>query len=150
MRQDSASESPIDRRIGDSKSGIEISDEEALVVFEALGIGKHDLRILREMQPFDQKVIDLAIDGLAAAVVGDQTMQDLANALAETATVPLRRRSARFTLHKAAIEDRFNPGILQRAIDNRLDGVGQGPRVFAGQRITPRLREIIIDHKQGF
>ena len=133
------SESPIERRIGTAENFVEIADEDALMSFKGLGVGDQRIAALSAMQPFDQIIIDLAVEGLAAAVVGDAMLEELMQNVGEVATVPVRAPSPRFILHRAALDERFDPARLQNAIDSRLNGIGQGPRMAAGVRIVRRL-----------
>lgn len=131
-QQNRKNETPIDRRIGTLKNGVEITDKNALMIFEELGFNDQTVSALSDMRPFDQATIDLAIDGLARAVLGDQMLNDLMKRVTEAAALPLRSRSTRHILTKAALDDRFDPIRLQEAIDSRFHGVGMGGRI-AGQ-----------------
>jgi hypothetical protein len=70
--------------------------------------------------------------------------------LGDAATGPLRFRSARFVLHKAALDSRFDPARLRNAIDSGFEGIGAGPRIFGGTRIIPGIRNAVAEYKQGY
>jgi len=134
-----SSERRIDRRIGAGENFVEISDDNALMIFEELGLNRQTVSQLSRMQPLDQITIDLAIEGLAAAVIGDTVLTELVESVVETASMPLRARSVRQVLTHSTTDPRFDPARLQNAIDSRLDGIGQGARTAAAARIGTRV-----------
>lgn len=134
--QDSrSSDKRIDRKVGTAENFVEITDDNTLMIFEELGLGEHVISALSEIQPFDQLTIDLAIEGLAAAVVGDAVLDELVDTVVSSATLPLRTRNPRFILNQATLDNSFDPIRLQNAIDSRLHGIGQGARTAAAARI---------------
>ncbi len=138
-QSDQSDETPIDRRIGTAKNFVEITDEQALMIFEELGLGQWRVSALSDMRPFDQMTIDLAIDGLAHAVVGDQMLNELMKGVADAASIPLKARSTRHVLNEAALDDRFDPVRLKEVIDSRFHGVGVGGRAAGANFIRADL-----------
>ncbi len=139
-------ESPVDRRIGEGSESFELVDRDALLVFEALGVGDQRLDQLRNSMPLDQEVLDIAIEGLAAASLGNGELNRMAETAANMASTPLRARSIRFTLRSAHSRGEFSPDDLREVLNSRFDGVGQAMRTAAGLRIKNRLDRHLLGY----